>query len=608
MSKRQPAPFRRAGAQNAAPTPPLPETFRGRLLLCALTVALLSLAYPPFKQFYLAWFALVPWLVLVAHARTKKALFFWSWITGTLVFAINMWWIGFVTVPGALALMPYLGVWFAVVALVIKGTRLLAPRNDDPAHAQPAWKVTLAPFLVAALWVAQEWIRGNLFTGLPWLYLGHTQTPVLAMCQVADLASAYGVTFWVVLINAWFTLLILHRLSVARLVPAAVAVVAVLLLTLGYGLFRMSQKTTSPGPTVVVVQPNFPQDNTGAKGASLDEIAVFHVRTTRLALEQLRAAGRDYPDLVAWSETMMPEINKAYRDATRGRATRGAKDFGAFLDDIHGAISRLAYDNRVYILAGGVAMLPDRADADGKIHWTRRNSAYYFDRFGIESTLRYDKIHLVPFGEYMPFKKSFPLLYKFFNLFNPYGSADYTVVAGEELTVYPLFPAFTLPSATAPSSGPSVKPREWRFVSPICFEDVDSALCAQMFRPEKAGGATGAKRADFMVNLTNDGWFAFNQMPQHLQISIFRSIENRAPLARSVNTGISGFIDSVGRTYDLIPVGQAAAHTARLDLDSRLTFYTRFGDLFAGACVLTSALLVARGAWNGFKNRSRNAR
>ena len=185
----------------------------------------------------------------------------------------------------------------------------------------------------------------------------------------------------------------------------------------------------------------------------------------------------------------------------------------------------------------------------------------------------------------MPFKQSFPLLYKLLNVFNPYGAADYTVMSGEDLTVFTL--------------------DKWRFVAPICFEDVDSALVARMFRPDagQAGGG-GGKRADVIVNLTNDGWFAFNQMPQHLQIAVFRSIENRAPTARAVNTGISGFIDSVGRTFDLIPANQAGARTARLDIDGRLTFYTRFGDLFAGACVLVSAGLLAIAVWNGMKNRS----
>ena len=79
---------------------------------------------------------------------------------------------------------------------------------------------SLEVVLIAATWVAQEWIRGNLFTGLPWLFVGHTQTPVLAMCQVADLASAYGVTFWVVLVNAWVALFVLRRLNPAGLVGA----------------------------------------------------------------------------------------------------------------------------------------------------------------------------------------------------------------------------------------------------------------------------------------------------------------------------------------------------------------------------------------------------
>ena len=116
------------------------------------------------------------------------------------------------------------------------------------------------------------------------------------------------------------------------------------------------------------------------------------------------------------------------------------------------------------------------------------------------------------------------------------------------------------------------------------------------FGPEAAEG----KRADFLVNLTNDGWFKANENAQHLQAAIFRSIENRVWTARSVNTGISGFIDSNGLPSDLLPVREEGTSVQQIMIDRRLTFYTKFGDLFAGACVGGSAILAAW-AWFEYK-------
>ena len=594
--------FRRVGTVPAEPLPPFAQTFRGRVVLVLLCVGLLTLAYAPFKQFYCAWVGLAPWLVLVGNAPTKKSAFFWSWVTGIVFFSVNLWWIGYVTVPGAMGLMLYMGVWFALNAMVIRGVGLL--EVGDAAKPQAAWRPVGAIMLIAATWVAQEWIRGNLFTGLPWLYVGHTQTPVLAMCQIADLTSVYGVTFWVVMVNAWVALFVLHRLNPARLVVAGVVLVGLLGVVLGYGLFRMGQRTSYPGPTVLVVQPNYPQSNSGAKGATLDEIMDFHVNTTVDYMKKLPPGGRK-PDLVAWSETMLPELNPDYRRYAYNLVFKeDGRIVGEYLDRVSEALGRIARTYDTSLIVGAHTTLADR-EVGGKPQWRRqRNSAYYYERTGEQSRLRYDKIHLVPFGEFMPFRESFPLLFQFFNLFNPYKEGEYTVEAGSELTVFPL-PVKPSVATTGPTTAPSLpagqpstEARELKFVTAICFEDVDSRLMARAL-----AAPDGGKRADFIVNLTNDGWFAFNQMPQHLQLSVFRCIENRVPIARSVNTGISGFIDPVGRVYDEIPVHTTGARASALTLDRRVAPYTHLGDVFAAICLTVSGGAAVAGAWLGVKNR-----
>jgi apolipoprotein N-acyltransferase len=114
-----------------------------------------------------------------------------------------------------------------------------------------------------------------------------------------------------------------------------------------------------------------------------------------------------------------------------------------------------------------------------------------------------------------------------------------------------------------------------------------------MFRPRDGGG----KRADFLVNLTNDGWFKANENTQHLQAATFRSIENRVWSARSVNTGISGFIDSNGVSSDLLQARVAGTAVERIMIDRRLTFYTKFGDIFVEGCAVASAIIAAWAWW-----------
>ena len=437
-------------------------------------------------------------------------------------------------------------------------------------------------FVIALVWVSLEWFHGNWpLGGLPWLYLGHAQSPILTMCQIADITGVWGISFWVALINAWLALAVLNRRDLRRLVPAGVAVGAVLAIVLSYGIFRVSQQTIRPGPTVLVVQPNFPQSNNGEKGASEQEIADFHVRMTEQAL-----AHNPHVDLVVWSETMMGALNA------------GGRGFDQLLNSAiwertHERIMDLARRHHVAIACGGVFYDKWVMKHDPHDRWVpedRRNVAYFYLPSGEQSPQRYDKVHLVPFGETLPFKNAIPPLYRLFLSLSPY-TEEYTLTAGppDALTAFELKPG-------------------WRFVTPICFEDLDPVLMHRMFKAEDGG-----KRAEFIVNLTNDGWFKFSEMPQHLQAAIFRSIENRVPTARSVNTGISGFVDSVGQTYGLIPQNVEGTSVAQLQFDQRVTFYTRHGDVFpiAGMALtaLLAALLIGRmiSRWWSYRTRVRAA-
>jgi len=603
MSKR--GPNRTSSATPSASPVVLPAgrftSLGQRLLLILASVVCLSLAFAPFNQFYLAWIGLVPWLLLIAGSKSRKAVFWWSWLAGYLFFGVSMWWLACVTLPGAAALVLYLGLYFPVIGLIIRGSGLLrdiSPESADFSLNDKIGRQLSALLLIPAIWIGFEWIRGNLFTGLPWLYLGHTQTPALVMCQIADLASAYGVGFWVVMLNVLITLAILNRFSFRKLFAPIALTSVTIACVLAYGLFRMSQQTTAPGPTILLIQPNVPQDNSGAKGADFNVLTDFHLTYTQAALQKLKEQNKAI-DLVVWSETMMPFMgDERFFKLTRGTIvyTDKAGEEYDYLA-VRSLELKLAKQFNADILVGAVTIVP-RVDSKGELITTanrnvaldRFNSAHLIPRTGLPSGLRYDKSHLVPFGEFIPFKDSIPLLYKFFNLFNPYSADANTLVPGTSVTLFPLESAVG----------------KFKFVTPICFEDVDSALVARMFRPDSGS----AKRADLIVNLTNDGWFRVNQMPQHLQIAAFRSIENRVPTARSVNTGISAFIDPLGRIYGELPRSQVGQSAQQLIVDSRTTFYTLYGNVFAWICLFITALLtvlnIAR-AWSARKNRKKLA-
>src|SRR5688572_6284098 len=166
------------------PEPVSPSVMWSKVGLIVLTAGALSLAFAPIGQFYLAWVALAPMLVVVARAKTVRAAFMWGWLGGTVFFLLNFTYLLLVTVPGALLLPPYLALYWGVAAAVIRAGRLI-----DATDVGGAALTFSRACGVAAIWVAAEWLRGTVFTGLPWLFIGYTQSPLLALCQIADFAG-----------------------------------------------------------------------------------------------------------------------------------------------------------------------------------------------------------------------------------------------------------------------------------------------------------------------------------------------------------------------------------------------------------------------------------
>ena len=554
-------------------TPPdAPDALRHwpvRAGLVILSVAVLTFSFAPYAQFYLAWVGLAPLLVIAATSRSSWRAFGWGWLAGAIFFAINLSWIFRATVPGAIALICYLAIYWGLFAAVVRRTRLLD--SDGQSHARPTRAAFRATLGAAAAWVAFEWLRSTLFTGFAWIPLGQSQSPLVVMCQVADLASVPGVSFWVVAINAVVALALLDRKRPWVVWRAATVVGAMLLVTLGYGWFRLSQDTLYPGPRVIVVQTNFIHERGGRKLVTQQEQLDYHFERTRAALQNASV------DLVVWSETVMPGLNAEVRDEPGLGAAR-------FLKSVDVALRELCTSHRTALVTGGYFIGGWQGEIGKRRATDIRNAVYAYHPTGAQDPQRYDKIHLVPYGEYIPFERSFPPLFRLVRHLAGY-AVDYSInwASPDAMTVFELKPAGSDDLWKEPA----------RVVTPICYEDTDAALLARMFRATPRTGG-GRKRADVIVNVSNDGWFLGIQQAQHLQGAIFRSIENRAPTARAVNTGISGFIDSCGRidAGATIPVRTEGTMVRRVMLDRRVGPYTRVGDVYAYGCLAVTGVLV----------------
>jgi apolipoprotein N-acyltransferase len=292
----------------------------------------------------------------------------------------------------------------------------------------------------------------------------------------------------------------------------------------------------------------------------------------------------------------------------------GEWDYGHLVDDLLGALARGRYREMIEPLAHverlwpfkkgedlGLSRLPDRTPAwlvtggygyefepsptppHSKL--SRFNSAYVYAPSGKQVQPRYDKIHCVLFGEYVPFRYT-PLhwLYAWLNSITPWGASgfEYSLTAGERFSVYQM-------------QARSQDGRSYRFAIPICYEDTTPDICRQFVQ-----GPDGDKRVDFLLNISNDGWFNHSdELPQHMVGSVFRAVENRVGVARAVNTGISGFVDPTGYVHDCVASGGRlfgpgiiGTRVSTVWTDTRHSLYTRWGDWFAQACAVLAVLIV----------------
>jgi apolipoprotein N-acyltransferase len=560
-----------------------PKLPRSRVFLPAILSGLLLYAcFFPLNLGFLAWVALVPFLSLVrANARSRRN-YLAAFVGGLFCYVPAIEWIR-VAHPAMYGAWIFLAICcslFLVLSLAIirKLDRVGIPLWLSAPIGFIAVEYFRSHFPTGYTWMEMFNVRHPI--GFGWYMVGHTQHDYLQFIQIADITGVYGVTFLVVLVNAVIWSLIERRprvrtwFRVPGVAPApslwpSLVAIGLLIATFAYGVFRTNGDSYIEGPRVALIQGNIEQDIKNEKGPEM--VRHFGRLATEAASEPSDQAK---PDLVIWPETTFAY---GWYDIGPGVDLRDQKtEFQREYNSLRDLMKDCAYHWRTSMLYG---LNTTQAEADNRL-W-RYNSALLVDAKG-KPVARYDKIHLVPLGEYVPFPETFPFL----KSFTPY-ETDYSCRPGENYTRFPL----------------QVGDRTYHFGCLICYEDSDASLARQYVRP-------GEPRIDFLVNISNDGWFkGTEEHEQHLAICRFRAIETRRSVVRAVNMGISAIIDPDGRVIAL--PGKTWAESKKVQgivrgnvpIDDRNTLYARFGDWLP----LMGWAVIAGGIVLGFVRRRKAA-
>lgn len=547
----------------------------------ALAIAhavLFAAAFPGIGLWPVTFISVVPLVWLAINARsTRRAVLTVLVVQWAMWLWINQWLIA-VTTMGYPLLGAYLSLYTALFVWII--------RRISRHRGLRAWPMTV---VVPVVWVGIECLRGEfLFDGYPWFILAHPtiEWPILA--QSADLFGTYFLSFLVAMVAG--SVVDLARVHVGqwparRLVVVGIVTLAVHGGNLGYGLWRLRQADVAmPAPSLLVIQTNLAQDNKIAwePQRQVDDVRTF-IDLTRQAHNEVIASGKNV-DLVIWPETMLPGFGlepEAIRTLVEG-------DF--FPGDLFStALVELSEQLKTPMLVGSPAYVGLETVDDMPRWQAKYNSAYLID--GDPPYQRYDKVFLTPFGETMPYISNWPWL------------EDKMLAVGAKGMSFNLDASRAInrvtlrwtPRSDGAQAASLLKPQASLILAtPICFEDTVARVCRRMIYSGRR------KAADIFVNLSNDGWFtSFDaRRKQHAQIARFRCIENRVPMVRAVNTGLSMAINSTGAITRSVGEGRygvgrrAGWLAAELQLDSRSTLYGAVGEVWPWACLAATVALA----------------
>lgn len=504
-----------------------------------LSGVLTALAFPNWELWPLAWLGLVPLFWALGGLRPRQAAAL-GWMAGALHYGMLLYWlVGTMQTYGRLPLV-LAGAAMVLLVLYLAGFWALFCGLISFLRDRLGF-----PFMVVGppLWISLEILRSVFLSGFPWALLGYSQWSLTPLLQVADLTGIYGVGFLIVAVNLALYALVLdlaerRRPSLGCLLSVAFCGTLVAGAWL-YGQKRMDQITRlsveAPTTTVGIAQGNLEQSikwDPAFQEATLS-------RYEGLSRDLVEGAGAQ---LVVWPETAAPFFFQR-EGPLRERLIRLASSLKAdflFGSPAFGSVGdRRVFYNRAYLVG-----------AQGQVMgW-------------------YDKIHLVPFGEYVPLQELLPFIRKMVTAIGDFHPGE-------------------APTPLVTSGGASIG------VS-ICFESIFPDIFQEQVK----------KGANLLANLTNDAWFGKTAAPyQHLSMLAVRAVETRRWIVRAANTGISAFIDPCGRVKSqtqLFTTGWLVDRVPRLQLNS---LYVLYGDIFAWACAVWCAILLGLALGRGCRRK-----
>ncbi len=495
-----------------------------RLLLAAASAVTIWAAAPGLWQVpALVWIGLLPLMAAISRKRGRAA-FGIGFLFGLIFNLLLIYWVvvamhrfggmSFATAALALILLAsYLALFPALFCLFVARAR------SSP------WLVLLAP----TVWVGLDWLRGVLLTGFPWMDLAYDLYRQPKLIQAASFFGHQLITFVIVLVNFIILELITSRrrhgsVFQRTVIPMLVAATIVLVFSgINLGSYHHTRKLIAAAPTkkVAIVQGNIPQDEKWRPQ--------FQQKTLATYIKMSLTAAKKQPQLIVWPETAMPGYPR------------------------ESGLWQLAMD--ALISPTGIPVVfgaPHREKKDGRIDYF--NSAFIADATGI--TGRYDKEHLVPFGEYVPLRR---MLFFLSPIVDSIG--DFT----------------------AGSNGRPLTCGTIRLGLLICFETIFPDLVVKRV----------TSGSDLLIDLTNDAWYGRTSAPwQDLAMATFRAVENRRSLARAANTGFSGFVDPLGRSHKISPLFKPYVAVYPLPLLRTKSIMTFYGGHFFGVLCFIAGLVI----------------
>ena len=537
-------------------------------LICALSGAVYSTVFAGTDLYVLAWFGMVPLYWIVSSATPGRAftlsltwgyfctLFSFMWLREIMFFIPFIF--GFV-----LGMFPAL--WGMVLPFLYKNFMIPASVRLEGPEAVAAYR-NRNPFreiayccALAAWWCVTEWIRSWIFTGLPWNLVGSSQWQMLPLIQLCRYTGVYGVSFLVVLVNISLGFFLKQLCYAKNLKDGALhaysllfslALIYMCVMFAGVKNIRRYQRTEAEMKSRIgVVQPNLSQRRSGGESPTLEAIH----RCVDLSEKLLREnTGSEAPQILVWPETAVPvPYNAAYDLSGIFRQKAGM----------------LTLQSKLPLLTGSIFL--ERSEKDPQMV-NVYNSALLLQNGG-RVMGRYDKVHIVPFGEYVPFGDQFPFLNQWLGM-------------GRNLTPGKEF----LPMEILPGLYAGIN---------ICYEDIFPYISR----------AHAKRGANALLVVTNDAWYPSSNEPvQHFANSIFRAVETGLPMIRIGNCNYSAVIAPTGRILSSVFRKQNSASwdpgrfeqgcavlTLPAEKNPALTFYTRYGDLFIGVCIFYCIIILA---------------